>query len=158
MAGDPLEERVLRRIPVEVALLAAALAVLAALIFGPLTGAVFFGGGALAALSFLSLRSSLGRVLGRAEAGPAGEGAGEGGAPGPGPGLPAKGKGRAVRAGLALYALRLALILAAFFLIMLAYPRKVLAFAAGFSTILPVFIVEAVATLARVKPPNPPKP
>jgi hypothetical protein len=49
----------------------------------------------------------------------------------------------------------MALILAAFFLIMLAYPRKVLAFAAGFSTILPVFIVEAATTLARVKSAKP---
>jgi hypothetical protein len=153
MASDPVEERVLRRIPVEVAGLAAVLAVPAGLLFDPVTGAVFFGGGTLAALSFLSLKSSLGKVLGRAAAGGAGGSAGTPAEAGGAVGAPAK--GRALRSGLALYALRMALILAAFFLIMLAYPRKVLAFAAGFSTILPVFIVEAATTLARVKSDKP---
>ncbi|MBM3295578.1 MAG: hypothetical protein FJY82_13815 [Candidatus Aminicenantes bacterium] len=144
LQGDPLEERILRRIPVEITAASAVLAVPVGLVFGLPAGGLFLGGGWFAALSFLFLKSSLGRVLGSGGGGKA-EAA-------------ATSKGRTVRAGIALYALRMALILGVFFLIMLAYPRKILAFAAGFSTILPVFIVEAAVTLARVKPSKPSQP
>jgi len=144
--GDPLEERILRRIPLEIAALSALLAIPVALFLGLIEGALFLGGGLLAAISFLWLKSALGRVVGT---GGAAAGPGSGAVPGAETKAPAK--SRAIRSGIAVYALRMALILAVFSLIMLAYPRKILAFAAGFSTILPVFIVEAVATLARVK-------
>jgi hypothetical protein len=123
---DPLEERVLRRIPFAILGLSALGGAAAALIFDALTGAIFFAGGALAALSFLWLKHALNRVLGR-------------------------GKKGALRAGIALYALRFALILGVFLLIILAYPGKILAFAAGFSTVIPVFIVEAAVAFARLK-------
>jgi hypothetical protein len=123
---DRLEERILRRIPVEIAAFSAFVAVPVALIFSPLDGVLFFAGGIVAALSFLWLRSALGRILARA-------------------------RPRAFRSGIALYAVRLTLILGVFFLIMLAYPKKILAFSAGFSTILPVFFVEAAVALARMK-------
>ena len=123
---DPLEERLLRRIPIEIIALAAFGGIVAAFLFDFLSGAFFFGGGLVAALSFLWLKRALGRIL-------------------------AHTKARALRSGVALYALRFALILGAFLLIIFAYPRKITAFAAGFSTVLPVFAAEAAFVLARAK-------
>jgi hypothetical protein len=50
-----------------------------------------------------------------------------------------------------LYVLRLVLICAAFFIIILLFPRKILAFGAGFSTIVLVFLAEGVGALLRLK-------
>jgi len=127
VTGDPLEERILRRIPLEILAAAAALAVPAGLLFGLEAGGLFFGGGALAALGFLSLKQSLGRVL-----------AGEK-------------PGRGVRRALLFYLLRLALLLIVFYIIMLIFRNKIIAFAAGFSTVVLVLGAEAARTLARVK-------
>ena len=124
--ADPVEERILSRIPVEILLAAALGGVITALAFDPVSGAIFLGGGLVAAVSFIWLRSALGRILAREKA-------------------------KALRTGVALYALRFALILGAFLLIIFAYPRKIVAFAAGFSTMLPVFAAEAVFILARAR-------
>jgi len=121
-----IEERVLRRIPVEIAAMAAVLALGAALLFDPLTGLFFFAGGVLSALGFAWLRRSLTRVL-------------------------AGGRKGALRSGIALYALRLVLICGAFFLIILVYPKKVLAFGAGFSVVVLVSLVEGVRALLLLR-------
>lgn len=121
-----LEERILRRIPVEIVALSAVLALLAALFFDPLTGIFFFAGGLFSALGFAWLKQSLTRFLSRDRKG-------------------------ALGAGLALYALRLVLICAVFFLIILLYPKKILAFAAGFSTVVPVSLAEGVWSLLLMK-------
>jgi hypothetical protein len=126
MQTDPIEENIIRRIPFEIIILAAALGIGAGLIFGSLTGLFFFAGGALAALSFLWLKQSLTRVLLREKA-------------------------KAVRSGILLYVFRLILILGLFFIIIFAYPNKLLAFAAGFSTVIPVFLGETAVALARMK-------
>jgi hypothetical protein len=123
---DPTEENIIRRIPFEIIILAAILGIAAGLIFGLLTGLFFFAGGALAALSFLWLKQSLTRVLLREKA-------------------------KAVRSGILLYVFRLILILGIFFIIIFAYPNKLLAFAAGFSTVIPVFLGETAVALARMK-------
>jgi len=123
---DPLEEKILRRIPFEIVALAAFLAVPVGLIFGPLAGLFFLLGGALSMVGFLWLKSSLTRVLAREKA-------------------------RALRSGVLLYALRFVLILGVFLIIILVYPKKLLAFAAGFSSVIPVFLGEAVVALARMK-------
>jgi len=54
----PVEEKILRRIPLEVAALAALLSVFAALLFDLLTGIVFLAGGLVSALSFVWLKSA----------------------------------------------------------------------------------------------------
>ena len=126
LTSDPLEERILRRIPLEIIALAAILAVLAALIFGLETGGVFFAGGALAALGFFWLKQSLTRLLTRGRAG-------------------------ALRSGILLYALRIILICGAFFLIILLFPKRIFAFGAGFSTIILVFLAEALGALRHMK-------
>ena len=91
-----------------------------------LTGVVFLAGGLVSTLSFVWLKSALSRVL-------------------------ARDKAKAVRAGMLLYAVRFLLILGAFFLIILLYPKKLIAFVAGFSTVIPVFLGEAALALARLK-------
>lgn len=126
MPVDPIEEKILRRIPLEVIGAAAVLGLAAGLLFDPLTGLFFFAGGALATLGFIWLKSSLTRVL-------------------------EKDKARALRSGILLYLGRFVLILGVFFIIILVYPKKVLAFAAGFSTVIPVFLVEIVVALAGMK-------
>ena len=124
--ADPVEEKIIRRIPFEVAGAAALLAIPAVLLFDPLTGAFFLAGGLISALSFIWLKSALVRVLSRDKA-------------------------KAVRAAIALYAVRFLLIFGVFFLIILLYPKKLIAFAAGFSTVIPVFLGEAALALARLK-------
>jgi hypothetical protein len=121
-----LEERILRRVPVEIVALAAVLAFAAALLFDPLTGLFFFAGGAFSALGFVWLKQSLTRFLSREKAG-------------------------ALRAGIVLYALRLVLICAVFFLIILVYPKKIIAFVAGFSTVILVSLVEGIRGLLHMK-------
>lgn len=120
------EERILRRVPLEILVIAAVLAAGAALLFDLPTGLVFLAGGALAALSFAWLRRSVSRLL-------------------------ASGRKGALRSGIALYALRLALICAAFFLIILVYPKKILAFGAGFSVVVLVSLVEGIRALLLLR-------
>jgi len=128
--ADPLEERILGRIPYEVIALAAILAAAAGLAFGLLSGAFVLAGGLLSALSFVWLKGALTGIL-------------------------ASGGRRAVRSGAILYAVRILLILGVFSLIILVSPKKIVAFAAGFSAIIPVFLGEAVFALAhwKSKPP-----
>ena len=123
---DPLEERILRRNPVEIVILAAVLAVATAFVFDPLTGLFVFAGGVLSALGFAWLKRSLTRVLSRERKG-------------------------ALRSGMALYALRLVLICAVFFLIILVYPKRIIAFVAGFSSVIPVALAEGVRGLLLLR-------
>ena len=123
---DAQDERILRRIPLEILALSAVLALAALPLFDAPTALLFFAGGGLAALGFLWLKQSLTRFLLRDRA-------------------------RALRAAILLYALRLVLICGAFFIIILLFPKKVLAFGAGFSLIVPVFLAEAVGALLRLK-------
>jgi len=121
-----IEERVLRRIPVEIAVGAAVLALGAALVFDPLTGLLVFAGGAFSALGFAWLKQSLTRIL-------------------------TSGRKGALRSGVALYALRLVLICGVFFLIILLYPKKILAFGAGFSVVVLVSLVEGIRALLLLR-------
>jgi hypothetical protein len=125
-APGVLEERILRRIPVEIAALAAVLALAAGLLFDPLTGLFFFAGGVFSAFGFVWLKQALTRFLSRDKKG-------------------------ALRSGIILYALRLVLICAIFFLIILIYPKRIIAFVAGFSTVVPVSLVEGVRGLLLLR-------
>lgn len=123
---DPLEERILRRIPFEIVAFAAVLAAASAFVFDPPTALFVFAGGVLSAIGFAWLKRSLARILSRERRG-------------------------ALRAGMALYALRLVLICAVFFLIILVYPRKIIAFVAGFSSVIPVALAEGVRGLLLMR-------
>jgi hypothetical protein len=123
---DPLEERVLRRIPAEVVVLAAVLGLAAGLGFDPLTGLFLVAGGVFSALGFVWLKQSLTRFL-----------SGE--------------KKSALCSGILIYILRLVLICAVFFLIILVYPKKIFAFVAGFSAVVPVSLFEGLRGLLLLR-------
>jgi len=123
---DDFDERFLRRIPAEIVVLAAALALAAALVFDPLTGLFVFVGGVFSALGFAWLKQSLTRLLSRGRKG-------------------------ALRSGILFYGLRLVLICAVFFLIILVYPKKIFAFVAGLSAIVPVSLLEGVRGLLLLR-------
>jgi hypothetical protein len=123
---EAFEDRLLRRIPLEIAVAAALLGAGTALLFDPATGLFVFAGGLVSALGFAWLKRSLTRFLTRDVQG-------------------------ARRAGVLLYALRVVLICAIFFLIILLYPKKILAFVAGFSTVVPVSLAVAIRGLLQLK-------
>lgn len=120
------EERILRRIPWEILVLSLFITLLSLIFFGVLTSVFVFAGGVLASLSFIWLKTSLGKVL-----------------------IP--GKKKALKSGLALYSLRLLLILALFFIIIIFFSEKIIAFAVGFSAIILVLMMEALIGLTELK-------
>jgi hypothetical protein len=123
---DALEERILRRMPVEIAVLAAVLGLGTGALLDPLTGLFVLAGGLFSALGFIWLKQSLTRFLSREKKG-------------------------ALRAGILLYGLRLVLICAVFFLIILVYPKKIIAFVAGFSAVVPVSLFEGLRGLLLLR-------
>jgi len=121
-----LEERVLRRIPLEIIGLSLLVACAALFLFTPRTGVFVLAGGAFSAASFLWLKQTITRFLG-------------------------PNRRKALRSGLLFYLLRLLLIIGVFSIIILQFPRMILAFAAGFSTIVFVFFLEAVMAISQLK-------
>ena len=147
------EERILRRIPLETLALSFLIALASLLFFSPLTAVFTFAGGAFSTLSFIWLKQSVSRLLlpeqkrdrHLTEPVPFLK---NGDSPHK-PFSPVKKK--ALVSGLFLYGLRLLLILAVFFIIILLFSKKIIAFAAGFSVIIPVFLAEAAIALSRMK-------
>ena len=120
------EEKILRRIPGEILLLTFLAACALLIFFDKLTSFFIFVGGALSALSFLWIKTSITRFL-----------------------IPDR--KRAVRAVIIFYGTRLLLILAIFFIIIIFFSRRIVAFVAGFSMIVPVLLVESILGLANIK-------
>jgi hypothetical protein len=120
------EDRVLRRIPLEVLIISLIMAIISLLFFTPLTGVFMLAGGIISALSFIWLQKALLRFL-------------------------SQDRRRAVRSGLAFYLFRLALILAVFSIIILLFPRMILAFVAGFSSLVVAILVEASIAVSQMK-------
>jgi hypothetical protein len=120
------EEKILRRIPLEVPIIAALLALLGLLVFSPMTGLFILAGGLFSAASFVWLKTALNRFLG-------------------------PDKRKAVRSGLVFYLLRLFLLLAVFSIIILLFPRMILAFVAGFSSLILAFLIEAALAVSQMK-------
>lgn len=123
---DPVEEKILHRIPWEILLASFCLAIGALILFNALKGLFFFTGGVFAAANFLWLQKAISNSFLRRQR-------------------------KALRSGIALYLARLLLILAVFSIIILFLPREIFAFAAGFSTLLLVFLAEAIAAFFRIK-------
>jgi len=121
---DPLEERILKRIPWEIAAAAAALAVGALFLFDWRRALFVLAGGLVSAAWFGWMKRGLGRILERK-------------------------KRKAMAVGMGFFGVRLGLILLIFFIIIWAYSRGLLAFAAGFSAVIPVFLGEAVGALSQ---------
>jgi hypothetical protein len=121
-----LEERILRRIPLEILIISLLIAIITLPIFS-LTSSVFIlAGGGFSAVSFVWLKQALSRFITRQ-------------------------KSQAIRSGIVFYLLRLALIIAVFSAIILLFPRMVLAFVAGFSSVIPAFLIEAVMAIAQMR-------
>lgn len=120
------EEKILRRIPGEILLLAFFIACASLIFFGEFTSFFLFAGGVLSALSFVWLKASITRFL-----------------------IPDRKK--VVRSVIALYWLRLLLILAIFFIIIIFFSKRIVAFMIGFSMIIPVFLVEGILGLAKLR-------
>ncbi len=123
---EAMYERILKRVPLEIIGLSVLLALAALFVFDALTALFVVLGGMLAAAGFIWLKQSASRFL-------------------------SPEKGRALRSALLLYGLRLVLILAVFFIIILSFSERIYAFMAGFSTMILVFLIEAIATLSSMK-------
>ncbi len=153
------EEKILRRIPLEILVLSFAIALASIFLFNPLTALFILTGGAFSALNFIWLKQAVSRLL------PIKKGDSPSREKGQSPFLEKKGdrhlkeeepvpfyvKKKALRSALALYGIRLVLILAIFFIIIFFFSRNIIAFVAGFSTMVPVFLAEAVVGLSRMK-------
>ncbi len=127
MTNDHVEdENILRRIPVEIAALSCLIALIAFPLFDALTSLFIIAGGAFAALRFLWLKQTISKFL-------------------------LTDKKKALRLALPFYILRIVLILGIFFIIIFFFSNKIIAFVAGFSTMLPVFLVEAAIALSKMK-------
>ena len=123
---DPFEERILRRVPLEILAAGAAAGLISLPFFGVTTALLVLAGGTLASLGFLWMKVSLTRFLQRE-------------------------RKAALRSGVLIYLARFVLILAVFSFIIFLFPGKILAFVAGFSVVVPVFLIEGVFALLRVK-------
>jgi len=120
------EQKILKRIPLEIGLLSLLVAVFSLFVYDWTIGILIFAGGILAAINFIWLKQALTGYL-------------------------TSGKKKALRSAFIVYALRLLLILAIFFIIILFFSTKVIAFAVGFSTLILVFLVEAIIGLSKLK-------
>ncbi len=136
------EEKILRRIPFGILILASIIALASIFLFNPLTALFILAGGAFSALSFIWLKQSISRLL------PIKKGDRHLKEEEP---VPFFGKKKALRSALILYGIRLVLIIAIFFIIIFFFSRNIIAFVAGFSAIVPVFLAEAVVALSRMK-------
>jgi len=125
-ADELEEERILNRIPWEVLAVSFLLAVSAFLIFDIYTGLFVLGGGLFSALNFVWLRLALSKALLRE-------------------------KKQALKTSGFVFILRLILILTIFFIIIFLFSKKIIAFAVGFSSIIVVLLIEAVAAMSRLK-------
>jgi hypothetical protein len=159
--NDIEEEKILRRIPLEILALSFVIALASLLFFSPLTAVFVLGGGAFSALSFVWLKQEISKLFllknGKSPSHAASSALSKEKEQSPFlkneavPFLQSPSLKKALLSGLALYALRLLLILAVFFIIILLFSKKIIAFAVGFSVIIPVFLAEAVIALSRMK-------
>ncbi len=148
------EEKILRRIPLEILVLSFVIALGSIFLFNPLTALFILAGGAFSALSFIWLKQSISRLflLKSGETGDISKKRGDrdlyGKKEEP---VPFFDKKKALRSALILYGIRLVLIIAIFFIIIFFFSRNIIAFVAGFSAIVPVLLAEAVVALSRMK-------
>lgn len=134
------EEKILRRVPWEILILSFVIALASLLLFSPLTALFILAGGVFSTLSFIWLKQTISKLLLLKNGdSPSWE-------KGQSPFLK-----KALLSALALYGIRLVLILGIFFIIIFFFSKKIIAFAAGFSTMIPVFLVEAIVALSKMK-------
>lgn len=123
---DPVEGKVLNRIPWETGGLSLLASLFSLLLFDTLSALLVLAGGLTASIGFIWLKRIVFRIVQPDHKKPA--------------------------ASIFLfYGLRLLLIIGLFFIIIFFFSRKVLAFTAGFSMVIPVFFIEAAGALIRMK-------
>jgi hypothetical protein len=123
---DPVEEKILKRIPWEILILGFILGIGVSFFFDLFTGLFVLVGGAVSALNFFWLHQTISKALLRE-------------------------KGKSLKGMAPGFVLRLLLILAIFFIIIFFFSKKILAFAAGFSTIIVVLLMEAAVAMPKRK-------
>ena len=124
--ADSVERKILGRIPWEILGLTIVFGAAVAVFFDAVAGLLFLAGGIFTALNYLWLKQEVTKAL-------------------------QKKSPKAVPSLLAFYGIRLILILGIFFIIIFFFSKKIFAFIAGFSTIIPVFLVEGAIGLLNLK-------
>ncbi len=119
-----IDEKILKRIPEEIIVSSFILSLGAYLLFDLLTAAILLLGGMTAVVSFVWLKHSITKILFLE-------------------------KKKAIKSAAFFYALRLILIITLIFIIIFLFKNKILAFAAGFSTIMVAFLMEGVAAVSK---------
>ena len=120
------DEKILRRIPIEIIIAAVVVAAVVFAVFVAVSAGLLFAGGILSAISFIWLKQSMTKFLIRE-------------------------KRKALKSAFLLYGLRLLLIIIVFFIIIFFFSKKIFAFIAGFSVIVPVLLFEALAAYPKLK-------
>jgi len=144
------EEKILRRIPLEIAILSFIIALFSLLFFSPLTALFILAGGVFSAVSFIWLKQNISKLIVLKNGDSSSEEKGTGNFFGKKSSLSPFLK-KTILSTLLFYSLRLVLILAIFFIIIFFFSKNIIAFIVGFSTVVPVFMVEAVNMLFRLK-------
>jgi hypothetical protein len=124
--ADSDEEKILRRIPLITLICTLVASVAGFFLFDYLVALLVLAGGLFSILNFHWLKQTITRAL-------------------------TAGKRKAARSTIPLYIIRILLILAIFFVIIFFFSKKILAFVAGFSMIIPVFLIEAAGALKNLK-------
>lgn len=124
--ADSTEDKILRRIPLETLICTVIAAAAGFILFDYLIALLVLAGGLFSILNFYWLKQTITKSL-------------------------AAGKTKPVRAAVPLYIARILLILALFFVIIVFFSKKILAYVVGFSMIIPVFLIEAAGALSKLK-------
>lgn len=125
-SADLIERKILQRIPLEILLISFFLAIPTLFFFNIAAALFILAGGFYSAINFIWLREAIFKFL-------------------------QKGKKKAFKSAIAIYTFRLLLIISIFFIIIYFFSNKILAFMVGFSTIIIVFLAEAMVALSRLK-------
>ncbi len=159
------EERILKRIPLEIAVLSFIISLFSLLFFSPLTALFVLAGGVFSAVSFIWLKQNISKLIllkngsgpSLGNGGSSSEGNAKKATEGEEKGTESKEKKslspslkKTILSTLLFYSLRLVLILAIFFIIIFFFSKNIIAFIVGFSTVVPVFMGEAAAMLLRL--------
>jgi len=153
------DEKILRRIPLEIVAFSCLMALIAFPLFDALTALLIIAGGALATLSFLWLKQTVSKLLivkkGDIKKEDSRSRVKNGDSPkekmGQPPFFQSASYKKVLRTALPFYILRIVLILGIFFIIIFFFSNKIIAFVVGFSTLVPVFLVEAAIALSKMK-------
>ncbi len=120
------EEKILQRVPLETLICTIIAAIAGFFLFDYLIAFLVFAGGLFSMLNFYWLKQTITKAI-------------------------TPNKKKSLRSAIPLYIVRILLILAIFFIIIIFFSNKILAFVVGFSMILPVFLIEAFRELAKLK-------